>query len=269
MPLADGKMPGITITTIDMKRFLLAITLVVSMTKVHAQVSVTYNHDSPKQSQFTVMEVGTGALTPDAYYWALHNKYRKNAAVKNKLGYRTTAGIGLYNQKDEAEKIDSSLTQRAKIEALNVADRQVDLAWQVEGNKITSAMENFGININRIVAVGGTPNERERWDGLFDMYNCAIRATREAYMPNAQRKKEYLKIYAEVESQNDLLIKYLVQLHNRSQTTEILEAENPVRVNKAAIAASAMSRWKSSSQKGGSGNGGNSNGNDNEEVIIK
>lgn len=31
MPLADGKMPGITITTIDMKRFLLAITLVVSM----------------------------------------------------------------------------------------------------------------------------------------------------------------------------------------------------------------------------------------------
>ena len=86
-------------------------------------------------------------------------------------------------------------------------------------------------------------------------------------MPNAQRKKEYLKIYAEVECQNDLLIKYLVQLHNRSQTTEILEAENPVRVNKAAIAASAMSRWKSSSQKGG--NGGNSNGNDNEEVIIK
>ena len=117
--------------------------------------------------------------------------------------------------------------------------------------------------------MGGTPNERERWDGLFDMYNCAIRATREAYMPNAQRKKEYLKIYAEVESQNDLLIKYLVQLHNLSQTTEILEAENPVRVNKAAIAASAMSRWKSSSQKGGCGNGGNSNGNDNEEVIIK
>lgn len=104
MPLADGKMPGITITTIDMKRFLLAITLVVSMTKVHAQVSVTYNHDSPKQNQFTVMEVGTGALTPDAYYWALHNKYRKNAAVKNKLGYRTTAGIGLYNQKMKQKK---------------------------------------------------------------------------------------------------------------------------------------------------------------------
>ena len=86
-------------------------------------------------------------------------------------------------------------------------------------------------------------------------------------MPNAQRKKEYLKIYSEVESQNDLLIKYLVQLHNRTQTSEILEAENPVRVNKAAIAASAMSRWKSSSQKGGIGE--NSNDNNNEEVIIK
>ena len=269
MLLADGKMPGITIKKIDMKKFLFVMTLITCMTKVNAQVSVTYNHDSPKQNQFTVMEVGTGALTPEAYYWALHNKYRKNAAVKNKLGYRTTAGIGLYNQKDEAEKIDSSLTQRAKIEALNVADRQVDLAWQIEGDKITSAMEKFGNNINRVVVVGGTPDERERWQDLFDMFNCAIRATREAYMPNAQRKKEYLRIYADIESQNDLLIKYLVQLHNRSQTTEILEAENPVRVNKAAIAASAMSRWKSSSQKGGNGNGGNSNGSDNEEVIIK
>ena len=26
---------------------------------------VTYNHDSPKQNQITVMETGTGALSPD------------------------------------------------------------------------------------------------------------------------------------------------------------------------------------------------------------
>ena len=86
-------------------------------------------------------------------------------------------------------------------------------------------------------------------------------------MPNAQRKKEYLRIYADIENQNDTLIKYLVQLHNRSQTTEMLEAENPIRINKASIAASAMQRWKSSCQKGGNGNGGSTN--DNEEVIIK
>ena len=34
--------------------------------------SVTYNHDSPKQNQITVMETGTGALSPELYYTLLH-----------------------------------------------------------------------------------------------------------------------------------------------------------------------------------------------------
>ena len=34
---------------------------------------MTYNHDSPKQNQVTVMETGTGALSPDLYYSILHN----------------------------------------------------------------------------------------------------------------------------------------------------------------------------------------------------
>ena len=38
----------------------------------HAQY-VTYNHDSPKQNQITVMETGTGAFTPEIYYTLLHN----------------------------------------------------------------------------------------------------------------------------------------------------------------------------------------------------
>lgn len=67
------------------------------------------------------METGAGSLTPELYYWALHNKYKKSAAAKNKLGFRTTAGINLYNQTDEAKSIDSALVSRAKIEALNVA----------------------------------------------------------------------------------------------------------------------------------------------------
>ena len=67
------------------------------MDNVHAQY-VTYNHDSPKQNQVTVMETGTGALSPDLYYSVLHNKYKKSAAAKNKLSFRTLAGINLYNQ---------------------------------------------------------------------------------------------------------------------------------------------------------------------------
>ncbi|KAB4272042.1 DUF5045 domain-containing protein, partial [Bacteroides thetaiotaomicron] len=95
------------------KLLLMAVAVTVT-TAVHAQY-VTYNHDSPKQNQVTVMETGTGALSPDLYYSVLHNKYKKSAAAKNKLSFRTLAGINLYNQVDEAEAIDSALVKRAKV----------------------------------------------------------------------------------------------------------------------------------------------------------
>ena len=117
------------------KLLLMAVAVTVT-TAVHAQY-VTYNHDSPKQNQVTVMETGTGALSPDLYYSVLHNKYKKSAAAKNKLSFRTLAGINLYNQVDEAEAIDSALVKRAKVEALNVADRQADIAWLAEGDKVS------------------------------------------------------------------------------------------------------------------------------------
>ena len=56
---------------------------------------VTYNHDSPKMNQITVEETGAGALKPELYYTLLHNKYKKTAAVKNKLTFRTAAGVAL------------------------------------------------------------------------------------------------------------------------------------------------------------------------------
>ena len=117
------------------RTLLLMAVAAVATSGVKAQ-SVTYNHDSPKQNQITVMETGTGALSPELYYTLLHNKYKKSAASKNKLSFRTLAGVNLYNQTDEAEAIDSALVKRAEIEALNVADRQIDLAWLAEGDKI-------------------------------------------------------------------------------------------------------------------------------------
>ena len=85
--------------------------------------SVTYSHDAAKMNQITVGEIGSGSLTPGLYYQALHKSYSKSAASKNKLSYRTLAGVNLYNQVDEAEALDSAMVARAKIEALNVADR--------------------------------------------------------------------------------------------------------------------------------------------------
>ena len=237
--------------------------LLVATIAANAQY-VTYNHDSPKMNQITVEEIGAGSLKPELYYTLLHNKYKKTAAVKNKLTFRTAAGVASYQQVDEAEAIDSALTSRAKIEALNVADRQVDLAWLAEKDKVESQMRQFQKNIDRIMMTGGSPKEKERWNDYYRVYQCAIKATRDAYMPNAQRKKEYLQIYADVSRQNDGLVKYLVQLSNRSATKNLLSATESRPIDKRSIISNAMSRWNESrSAVRGSQN---DDGNENESV---
>lgn len=237
--------------------------LLVATIAANAQY-VTYNHDSPKMNQITVEETGAGALKPELYYTLLHNKYKKTAAVKNKLTFRTAAGVASYQQVDEAEAIDSALTSRAKIEALNVADRQVDLAWLAEKDKVESQMRQFQKNIDRIMMTGGSPKEKERWNDYYRVYQCAIKATRDAYMPNAQRKKEYLQIYADVSRQNDVLVKYLVQLSNRNATKNLLSATDNHSIDKRSIINNAMSRWNESRSavRGAQ----NDDGNENESV---
>ena len=50
----------------------------------HAQY-VTYNHDSPKQNQITVMETGTGAFTPEIYYTLPSVLPRTAAKIQNNV----------------------------------------------------------------------------------------------------------------------------------------------------------------------------------------
>lgn len=229
-----------------MKLIILLTTVILSMHTAYAQYA-TYNHDASKMNQITVMEIGTGSLRPELYYTLLHNSYSKSAAVKNKLGFRSQAGASAYMQVDLAEQIDSALTNRAKIEALNVADRQIDIAWQTEGSKIEKVMQSFIDNINRIVPAGGTPTDRTRWTEYYKVYQTAIKATQQAYMPNSQRKKEYLRIYEDVAKQNDLLVRYLVTINSRTDVAQALNASFTKVNRNGEIAKQAQRRWKGSS----------------------
>ena len=238
-----------------------------------AQSYVTYNHDSSKKNQITVMETGSGSLSPDLYYQLLHNSYKKSAASKNKLSYRTTAGIGAYNQVEYAEAIDSALTKRAEIEALNIADRQVDLAWKVEGSKINSKMNAFKSNIDRILPVGGSIGDKQRWTEYYHVYETAIKATKDAYMPNAKRKKMYLQIYADVAKQNETLVKQLVRISNTSKTKELLAANgNYQTANKRSVISSASSKWREAGMavrnNTSSGSGNNGSDDDDNELTV-
>ena len=104
-----------------MRRIILACIAAVCVFPAQAQY-VTYNHDKTKMNQVTVMETGIGTLTPDAFYNIAHKRYSESAVTKNKLRYRTEAAASAYLQVKMAETVDTSMTQRAKIEALNMAD---------------------------------------------------------------------------------------------------------------------------------------------------
>ena len=214
--------------------------------EVFAQ-SVTYNHDDAKMNQITVAEIGSGSLTPSLYYQLLHKSYQKSAAAKNKLGFRSAAGINLYNQVDDAEALDSAMTQRARIEALNVADRSggaLDAAWLAEGDKINSALDNFKKNIRRIAEAGGSGNEQEYWREYHNIYLCAVKSVQDAYMPNAERKKQYLRIHADIIRKNETLVRYLVRLANAAKVEDLLEATATIEDRRAQIAMAAMNRWR-------------------------
>ena len=96
-----------------------------SILELGAQSYVTYNHDAAKMNQITVQEIGAGGLTPAFYYDAFHRSYQKTAASKNKLTYRSLAGVAGWQQVEDADSVKGSLEKRAEVEALNVADRQV------------------------------------------------------------------------------------------------------------------------------------------------
>ena len=214
--------------------------------KAFAQ-SVSYSHDAAKMNQITVAEIGSGSLTPEFYYWLLHNSYRKSAASKNKMVFRTTAGINLYNQVDDAEALDSAMTQRARIEALNVADRSggaLDVAWLAEGEKVNAALEDFERNIRRITEAGGSNRDRELWEDCYRMYQCAVKAVQDAYMPNSERKKQYLRIHADIIRKNETLVRYLVRLSNSVKVAELLDASVTIEDRRAQIVMAAMNRWR-------------------------
>lgn len=233
-----------------MKTFIVAASMIMALAAEVKAQSYTYNHDEMKKTQITVMESGTGSLTPEWYYKSLHESYAENANEKNKGLYRANAGAALNLQIEHAEAIDSAMSKRASIEALNMADRvggAADLAWATEGDKVTAKMNSFMGNINRIVSTGGSMDERNYWLQYYNVYSSAIRNTQDAYMPNAQRKREYLRIYADVNQKNDMLVKYLVRIHNRSRIQEMLSTlADTCKADKPSITQMALARWKAS-----------------------
>lgn len=230
--------------------FISAVAILFICIESHAQ-SMTYNHDASKQGQIQVMELGAGNLTPELYYTVTHRRYKNGAkaatSVKNTL--RIAANTASIPQVEYADSIQADLEGRAKIEAANIADRQVDLAWVTEGNKIESKLLTFKNNINALNGKAQT-EEITNWTELGQMYDFAIKATRQAYMPNSERQKQYLAIYDEIVKSNDHLLLRVRYLTTKNQADHLVQAMSRFQHRVSENATAGYNRWRDASHEG-------------------
>lgn len=208
----------------------------------------TYNHDASVYNQFLVGETGGGSLTPQLYYDATHSSYQKWAYMENKNLFRGQLTLVLQREKPMAEQIDSALTYRAKIEAMNVADRTpkaLDLAWQAEKGKIEKKFQLFRENINKITMKGGTSQDYRDWLEIYNCLQTALQAVRDAYMPLNERKKQYLEIYHDIVLRNNQLVQFITSLSCGKEADELLRSKvSPRYVRLSGYTSDAMGRWK-------------------------
>ena len=90
-----------------------------------------------------------------------------------------------------AEKVDSDLVKREKVEATNIATRMPgagDVAWMMEKGKIESKMNTFESNINKIVSYGGSSDDYKNWKDIYNCLDCAIKLIRKSYLDLGSRK---------------------------------------------------------------------------------
>ena len=72
----------------------------------------------------------------------------------------------------------------------------------------------------RLTEVGGNAGDLTLWQERYHLFQTAISAVRNSYMPNAERKKEYLAIYRDITEGNNTLIAYIVTVDSRERTKD-------------------------------------------------
>ncbi len=226
-------------------RLMSAAMLMMMPLMVHGQGSL----DDPRLNQFLVSVTGAGSLQPAAYYNLLHKSYQSDATESNRL--ILTGGIKavLMGEEPNAESIDSALVKRAKVEALRVADRQVDLVWNVQGGKIRKRLDSYKNLINKITFYGGTLEDKDRYQMDYDKLTCQVKAVQDCYMDNSNRAREYSAIYEDViKSELDLLdfIKRTIAYKKAKEDYEDAHATGSARERSSELVTLCHDRWKSS-----------------------
>lgn len=219
--------------------------LLIGSQSIDAQ-SYTFKHDSTKENQFLMQEVGTGSfqLQSEWYYDAFHKDYKNNLLSTNKQLYRSAAYMETYMQVIYADSIRKRLESRAKQEEFNIADRQVDLAWTTEQSKIETALDRYNDNLNVLASCQIDSEEMEDWKMYPKIWDFALSRTSKAYMANSERQKEYLTIYSDITKKNYLLACRIRYLKSLSGSQDILSVMPGRQKRFTECAVTAYNRWR-------------------------
>lgn len=223
----------------------IALALVMAVVAVPAMAQGT--HDDERMNQFLVSHTGAGSLQPAEYYQLLHRSYQSDATETNKMILAAGLKAILMNEVPDAKSIDSALVKRAEQEALRVADRSVDIAWQSEGSKINKRMSSYESLINKIIPLGGSLEDYQTYKRDYDKITCEIRAVQDAYMDNSMRTREYTKIYEDVlDSELDLIafLRKVRALKRMEKELEKAEEAGPLPSPSKQAAIQAHTRWQ-------------------------
>lgn len=246
-----------------MRRMIITVLLLPLVAVQGIAQSMTFNHDEVVMNQFTVGETGAGNLGGSNFQWyydLFHNSYRSWAPETNKQAFRLTTYYSIHNEVPYAEKIDTCLKERAKIEALNLADRQIDLAWAFEKDKVEHKKEMFQKNINKIVSSGGTSEDKRRWQNIYNAIDAAIRNVQDSYLPNSERQKSYILMYKDLVRYNTELVGHLSEWSGHKLVKKYKDAVTPAKTPVGRHAVSCFARWRTAMRVGGTGGGGGTGG---------
>lgn len=204
-------------------------------------------HDEMLFNQFSSMEVSYGNLTPEWWYKLLNRRYFNNIAHDPSRGMqflRSQAAIRAGQQVEMADSIDSVMCSRRDVELLNIADRQVDLIWEVEKLKIEPLMSQFRDNINYVTLYGGSVHDYDEWMLIYKSIDDSLTAIHKAYLANSKRHEQYLAIYKDLKQRNQSLISYLQQKKSMKDFKEMTDrSKKPGRPDVKSIARQAHGRW--------------------------
>ncbi len=214
----------------------------------HSQsVQAQGTHDDERMNQFLVGMTGAGSLQPAWYYNLFHKSYQSDATLSNKSILSAEMKHILMGEEPDAESIDSALVARAKVEALKVADRELDVAWQSEGPKIRKRLDSYKSLIMKITVLGGTMEDYQRFEMDYNKLTCAVRAVQDSYQDNSLRTREYSAIYSDILKSELVLVAFLKDVRYKKKAREDYEAsknDSAVHSRFRSCAVTAHEKWK-------------------------